>query len=141
MNTPNALDGLLLLASAAKTVTEKKKRCRDPLAPTRHQLRLIEMSQVKEHYVKQQRAPKTPNLLANMSRRNTLSSMAAVAARQPIQQPVQKMSFSSPEACEHIIHEQRRWAIYTVFYSCYGGMDKEYWAENGVIADIMNRLK
>jgi hypothetical protein len=89
MNTPNALDGLLLLASAAKEVTEKRKRCRDPLAPTRHELRYSAMSQVKEHYVKQQRAPKTPNSLAKMSRRNTVSSMAAVAARQPIQQPVQ----------------------------------------------------
>jgi hypothetical protein len=31
-------------------------------------------------------------------------------------------------------------AIYSVFYSCYGGLDKEFWAANGVIVGIMNRL-
>jgi hypothetical protein len=48
MDTPNSLDGLLLLASAATTVTEKKKRSRDPLAPTVHELRCSEVSQAAE---------------------------------------------------------------------------------------------
>jgi hypothetical protein len=136
MHTSSALDGLLLLASAATTVTEKKKRCRDPLAPTTHELRNSSVSQLEEHYAKSQRTPKTPNFMSNLSRRNTTNAMASVKARQPIEQPIQNLSFSSPEVAERISHEQRRLAIYSIFYSCYGGVDKDFWAENGV----MNRL-
>lgn len=140
MNTPNALNGLSLLASAANTVTEKKKRSRDPLAPNSRDLPYSEVSQVKEYYIKCQRTPKSSVFMSHMSRKNTAHSIAAVNARQPIQQPIQNLSISSPAVVEHISHEQRRLAIYSVFYSCYGGMDKEFWTENGVIVGIMNRL-
>jgi hypothetical protein len=140
MDTPNASNGLLLLASAAKTVTEKKRRCRDPLAPSARELRYSEVSQVQDFYFNQQRSPKTPAFEANVSRKNTMSSIAAVNARRPIEQPIQNLSFSSPDVVERISHEQRRLAIYSVFYSCYGGVDKEFWASNGVIVGIMNRL-
>ena len=140
MDTPNLLDGLLLLASAAKTVTAKKRRCRDPLSPNCLDLRYSEVFQTKEYYRKRQRTPKTPAFTANMSRRNTKASLAAVRATRPIEQPIENLAFSSPEASEHISCEQRRWAIYTVFYSCYGGMDREFWAKNGVVVGIINRL-
>jgi hypothetical protein len=140
MDTPNSLDGLLLLASAATTVTEKKKRSRDPLAHTVHELRCSEVSQVQKYYVKRQRTPQTVNFIANMSRRLAANSMAGVAARQPIELPIENLAFDSPETSRFISQEQRRWAIYTVFYSCYDGIDKEFWAEKQVIVGIMNRL-
>lgn len=56
MDNPNAADGLLLLASGATTVTERKKRSRDPLTPTVHELRYGEVSQVQEYYLKRQKA-------------------------------------------------------------------------------------
>ena len=124
MDTPNSLDGLLLLASAAKTVTAKKRRCRDPLSPNCLDLGYSDVSQAKEYYRKRQRTLKTPAFTANTSRKNTEASLAAVRATQPIEQPIENLAFSSPEASEHISYEQSRWAINTVFYSCVGIMNR-----------------
>jgi hypothetical protein len=79
MNTPNASNGLSLLASAAITVTEKKRRCRDPLAPNTRDLLYSEVSQVKEFYIKRQRTPKSSVFMSHMSRKNTAHSIAAVS--------------------------------------------------------------
>jgi hypothetical protein len=66
-------------------------------------------------------------------------SIAVVNARQPIQHPAQKWTIPSPVVIEQIPREQRRVVIYSVFYSCNGGMDKEFWAENGVIVGMVSR--
>jgi hypothetical protein len=63
------------------------------------------VSQVQDFYFNQQRSPKTPAFEANISRKNIAISIAAVNARQPIEQPIQNLSFSSPDVVEHISDE------------------------------------
>ena len=103
-------------------------------------LRLMAVSQVEGHYFKKQRAVKTSSFFANLSRKNSTNAIQAVAAMEPNEQTIENLEFSNPVVCDFLCQEQRRWAIYTVFYTCYGGLDKRFWGQYQVITGIMNRL-